>query len=92
MTARRLALLAVGVVLLAGCGGPRTSTGRVSDLRGRLCLQTDRDASTCFAAPDAQLAQLTLGTCVEVTYTQGAGTVAEATGVRRVDPPCFSAG
>lgn len=86
----RLALaLAAAALLLAGCGGgPRTSTGRVTDVADRLCLQTGTDDGICFGATAEQLAMVALGGCAEVTYTASAGTVPEAVQVRRVDPPC----
>lgn len=90
----RRALLAVlllsGLAGVAGCGaGSSTQTGRVSDVDGRLCLQTNPDDGTCYVATAEQLAPLTVGTCVEVTYRPVNGLAPDATAVRVVDPPCF---
>lgn len=87
-----LSCLAIGAVLLAGAcgGGPQTSAGQVSDVAGRLCLQTDRDNGSCFVASAGQLALVHVGDCVKVTFTPVAGSIPTAADVRVVAPPCFS--
>lgn len=81
----------LALLLLTGCGsGPQTTTGRVSDVAGRLCVQTNSDDGTCFGVTREQLAQVQLGTCVQITYTASQGLVPEASDVRVVPPPCFS--
>lgn len=85
----RLLGVPVALVLLTGCGGgAQESTGQVSDVAGRLCLQTTVDDGTCFAADDEQLRQVQLGDCAQVVYTAGSGVTPTADEVTVVPGPC----
>lgn len=88
---RQAVLTGLALLLAAGCGGgPQTSTGRISDVEGRLCLQTNPEDGTCYTATDDQLAPLQVGSCVQVTYRSEPDVVPAADEVRVVDPPCFT--
>ena len=85
----KLLAVPIALALLAACGGgPQESTGRVSDVAGRLCLQTTTDDGTCFAADDEQLRQVAIGDCVTVAYTAGSGVAPTADEVRVSPGPC----
>ena len=85
----RLPVVPLALLLVAACGGgPQESTGRVSDVAGRLCLQTTIDDGTCFAARDEQLRQVRLGDCATVVYSVGSGVTPTADEVRLSPGPC----
>ena len=85
--AHRLPLLAV--LLLPACAGEaQQTTGVVSDLAGRVCVQTAVDDGTCFTATPEQLAGLQLGTCVTVAFEAANGVLGRATEVRPAPTAC----
>ena len=85
--AHRLPLLAL--LLLPACaGGPSETTGVVSDLAGRVCVQTAVDDGTCFTATPDQLAGLQLGSCVTVAFEAANGVLGRATDVLPAPTAC----
>lgn len=77
------------LLALPACGsGGQETTGRVSDLGGRLCVQTTLDDGTCFTTTPDQLAGLQPGSCVTVTFEASNGVLARATAVRPTPTSC----
>lgn len=91
--ALRGALLAAVVAVTAACGsGTSTTTGRVSDRDGRLCLQTSKDNGTCFGIDDALLSTVQTGECVRVDFSGGgSGSSPTATAVKPSATGCLPA-
>ena len=83
-----LLLLPVVLLGLAACSGTSTTSGLVSDLDGRLCVQTAADDGTCFTTAPEQLAGLQLGTCVTVSYESSSGVLGRASDVRPAPDAC----
>jgi len=81
-------LLPVLLLAAAGCSGTSQTSGVVSDLAGRVCVQTAVDDGTCFTATPEQLAGLQLGSCVTVAYEAESGVLGRATEVRPAPTAC----
>ena len=82
-------LLPVLLLAAAGCGsGTSETSGVVSDLAGRICVQTAVDDGTCFSTTPEQLAGVQLGTCVTVAYEASNGVLGRATSVRPAPAAC----
>ena len=82
-------LLLPALLVAAGCGsGTSETSGVVSDLAGRICVQTAVDDGTCFTTTPEQLTGVQLGTCVTVAYEASNGVLGRATSVRPAPTAC----
>lgn len=85
---RPAALLALALALSACSSGPQETTGVISDLAGRLCVQTAIDDGTCFTTTPDQLVGLQPGSCVTVSFEASNGVLGRATAVRPAPDGC----
>ena len=85
---RAPAVVALALALSACSSGPAETTGVISDLGGRLCVQTAFDDGTCFTATPEQLVGLTPGSCVTVSFEASNGVLGRATAVRPAPGGC----
>ena len=86
---RATAIPLLALLALPACGSEaQETTGVISDLAGRVCVQTAVDDGTCFTAAPDQLQGLSIGTCVTVVFEAANGVLGRATEVRPAPTGC----